>query len=92
MMEGNPSLKNRGHSIICSGGEPMIQQRILMGERDTPKPFIPTMHMVIMAGQRISALSVDAWGPLQALEFTRLLDEISDREEREEMNLQWPEK
>ena len=48
--------------------------------------------MAILAGQRISALSVDAWGPLQALEFTRLLDEISDREEREEMNLQWPEK
>lgn len=38
----------------------MIQQRISIGARDTPKPFIPTMHMVIMAGQRISALSVDA--------------------------------
>ena len=91
-MEGNPSLKNSGHSIISSGGDPMIQQRISIGERDTPKPFIPTIHMAILAGQRISALSVDAWGPLQALEFTRLLDEISDREEHEEMNLQWPEK
>ena len=70
----------------------MIQQRISIGDRDIQQPFIPTMHMVIMAGQRISALSVDAWGPLQALEFTRLLDEISDREEREEMTLQWPEK
>jgi hypothetical protein len=26
----------------------MIQQRISIGARDTPKPYIPTMHMVKM--------------------------------------------
>jgi hypothetical protein len=92
MKEGDPSVINCGQFIIRSGGDPMIQQRISIRDRDFPRYFIPTMHMVIMAGQRINTLSVDDWGPLQTLEFTRLLAELSDREELKEMNLPWLEK
>ncbi len=69
----------------------MVQQRFQIGDRDIPQPFISTLHMVIMAGQSIGAFPVDGWGPLQTLEFTRLLDELSEVNEREEMHLRWPE-
>ncbi len=69
----------------------MVQQGFQIDNGDIPQPFTTTLHMVIMAGQRISAFPVDTWGPLQALEFTRLLSELADREVSEEMRSQWPE-
>ncbi len=69
----------------------MVQQEFHFREHDNPQPIISTLHMVIMAGQRIGSILIDGWGPLETLEFTRLLDEVIVEDEYEESHLQWPE-
>ncbi len=69
----------------------MTQQSISVVDRNITQPFIPTLRMIVMAEERISAIPIDGWGSLQALEFIRLLDEISEQGTSEEMNSEWHE-
>jgi hypothetical protein len=69
----------------------MIQQSISIVDRNITQPLIPTLRMVVMAEERISAIPIDGWGSLQALEFIRLIDDLSEQETSEEMNSEWHE-